>query len=339
MRKKFFIIAMVLALLMAVMTSCDHDITEGESDFQSIQNGAFSDVLPSSSEEAAPVIVRDRFVFKNGEYNLNAVYTYIDDGEKHPAVLLIAGSGPSDCDSTLGSLKPFADIADALAQKGICSLRVDKRTLNYGASFANGGIEEEYLDDCRAAISYLKNQPTVGEVYLLGHSLGGQIACILQSETENISGTICFNSSLRHLADIACDQYSVADAANEYRYRLYADMAKTATADTATGSYYYGAQDHYWASYNKYDFVYLVNNSQSPLLIINSTKDMQLFEPDIELWDSVLGGSANATIIIDDSINHLGYETDLSSPDALIQNPELPQKIIDAFAEFINRVE
>ncbi len=126
MRKKFFIIAMVLALLMAVMTSCDHDITEGESDFQSIQNGAFSDVLPSSSEEAAPVIVRDRFVFKNGEYNLNAVYTYIDDGEKHPAVLLIAGSGPSDCDSTLGSLKPFADIADALAQKGICSLRVDK---------------------------------------------------------------------------------------------------------------------------------------------------------------------------------------------------------------------
>ncbi len=250
--------------------------------------------------------------------------------------LLIAGSGPADCDSTMGSLKPLADIADALAQKGICSLRVDKRTLNYSASFAKGGIEEEYLEDCRAALKHIENQSAVEDVYLLGHSMGGQIACILQNESENISGVICFNSSLRHLADIACDQYSVADAVNKKQYKQYADMAKAATADNAKGLYYYGAQDYYWASYNQYDFADLAKNSSLPMLIINSTKDLQSFEEDINLWNSTLGSSANATIVVDDTISHLGYEIDLSSPAALEQHPEFPQKIIDTFADFIN---
>ncbi len=314
---------MILWVLLTLMTSCHSNDTP-------------EDTLPPSAESK---FITDRFVLQSGEYDLNAVYTYINDGEKHPAVFLIAGSGPSDCDSTLGSLKPLADIADALAQKGICSLRVDKRTLNYGASFASFGIEEEYLEDCRAAIRYLKKQSATGDVYLLGHSLGGQIACILQNEIDNISGIICFNSSLRHLADIACDQYTRADAANENQYRQYADMAKAATVDNTTGLYYYGAQDDYWASYNQYDFVHFAKNSSLPILIINSTKDFQSFEADINLWSSTLGSYANATIVVDDTISHLGYEMDLSSPDALTKHPAFPQKIIDAFADFINGTE
>ena len=339
MRNRFYIIIMILSILLTFITSCNSNDKhkENPSDTsQTTESESPEDTFPPLTELK---VITDRFVLESGEYNLNAVYTYINDGEKHPAVLLIAGSGPSDCDSTLGSLKPLADIADSLAQKGISSLRVDKRTLNYGASFANGGIEEEYLEDCRAAINYLKNQSATGDVYLLGHSMGGQIACILQNEIDNISGVICFNSSLRHLADIACDQYTRANAANGHQYRQYADMAKATTVDSATGLYYYGAQDYYWASYNQYDFANLAKKSSLPMLIINSTKDLQSFEADINLWSSTLGSSANATIVVDDAISHLGYEIDLSSPDALTQHPAFPQKIIDAFAGFINGVE
>ena len=169
--------------------------------------------------------------------------------------------------------------------------------------------------------------------------MGGQIACILQNEIENISGVICFNSSLRHLADIACDQYTRADAANGNQYRQYADMAKATTIDNTTGLYYYGALDYCWASYNQYDFVNLAKNSSLPMLIINSTKDLQSFNADINLWSNTLGSSENTTIIVDDTISHLGYEIDLSSPDALTQHPAFTQKIIDAFADFINEVE
>lgn len=45
------------------------------------------DALQNSIEEK-------HFVLESNGYKLNAVYTYINDGKAHPAVLLIAGSGP-----------------------------------------------------------------------------------------------------------------------------------------------------------------------------------------------------------------------------------------------------
>ena len=107
MRIRFYIIIMILAISLTFITSCNSKDTHKEvptDTSQPTENEPSEDTLPPSTESK---IVTDRFVFVSGEYNLNAVYTYINDGEKHPAVLLIAGSGPSDCDSTLGSLKPF----------------------------------------------------------------------------------------------------------------------------------------------------------------------------------------------------------------------------------------
>ncbi|MDZ7606573.1 MAG: hypothetical protein U5K79_13515 [Cyclobacteriaceae bacterium] len=49
-----------------------------------------------------------------------------------PIVLFVHGSGPNDRDETIGPNKPFRDIAYGLAEKGIASLRYDKRTFVYG---------------------------------------------------------------------------------------------------------------------------------------------------------------------------------------------------------------
>ena len=45
-----------------------------------------------------------------------------------PAVILLQGSGPSDKDETVGSLKPFRDLAEGLAEQGIAVYRFDKRS-------------------------------------------------------------------------------------------------------------------------------------------------------------------------------------------------------------------
>ena len=196
-------------------------------------------------------IIEKCFILENDGYKLNAVYTYINDGESHPAMLLIAGSGPNDYNETLGILTPFEDIALGLAENGICSLRIDKRTFNYTSEFdVHAGIEEEYLSDCDAAIEYLKAQ-NISEIYLLGHSLGGQIATELATKTNDIDGMILFNSSARHLADIACDQYTAIDPANKATYIAYANAAKSVRESSTKGYYYYSASDYYWASYNK----------------------------------------------------------------------------------------
>lgn len=275
------------------------------------------------------------FVLESNGYQLNAVYTYINDGNLHPAVLLIAGSGPSDCDETLGILKPFKDIARGLAKEGCNSLRVDKRTFGYAADFdIKWGIEEEYLDDCHAAIEYLKSQ-NISSLYLLGHSLGGQIAAALAASTEGIDGMILFNSSARHLADIACDQYAALDPVNKESYLTYAQAAKNATASSAKGYYYYGASDYYWASYNQIDTVRNISDAAVKTLIINSKFDKQFFDEDLTLWSTYFSDFANISICVYDDISHFGYKIDTTDPSSIDTPVDFPSEVISAFADFM----
>lgn len=298
-------------------------------------------VLPGCNAEkpntntAQNGIEEKRFVLESDGYKLNATYTYVNDNKTHPAVLLIAGSGPCDSDETIGVLKPFKDIARGLAQKGINSLRVDKRTFGYATDFdIKSGIKEEYLDDCNAAIGYLKSQ-NISSLYLLGHSLGGQIAALLAASDSDIDGMILFNSSARHLADIACDQYSLLDPANKSSYIAYTNAAKSATSSTAKGHYYYSASDYYWASYNQIDTAKNISDANIKTLIINSKFDKQSFDEDLNLWATLFSDFTNFSIRVYDDISHFGYKIDTSDPLSIQKESEFPREVIDAFANFV----
>ena len=53
----------------------------------------------------------------------------LPDGEgPFPVVVFVHGSGPSDRDETINGNKPFKDLAEGLAEKGIASYRYDKRS-------------------------------------------------------------------------------------------------------------------------------------------------------------------------------------------------------------------
>lgn len=275
------------------------------------------------------------FVLENDGHRLNAVYTYVNDGKPHPAVLLIAGSGPGDYNETVGLLTPFEDIALGLAENGINSLRVDKRTLNYASDFGiTSGMEQEYGSDCNAAIEFLKKENISG-LYLLGHSLGGQIAAELADGNDDIDGMILFNSSARHLADIACDQYTRLDSANKAAYLAHAAAAKAAAADTAQGAYYYNASDYYWASYNQLDTIKSVKDAGIKTLIINSRFDNQIFDADIELWESRLSDNENVAIRVFDDISHFGYKIDTTDSLSVYRRADFPEELIRAFSDFV----
>ncbi len=322
--KKF--ISIILLICILVLSGCNAEKPNANK-----TNGSAGIV----HDEAINSIEEKAFVLESDGYKLNAVYTYINDGKAHPAVLLIAGSGPSDYDETIGVLKPFADIAGGLAKEGINSLRVDKRTFGYGADFnIKCGIKEEYLDDCNAAIKYLKSQNISG-LYLLGHSLGGQIATELAASNAGIDGIILFNSSARHLADIACDQYSASDPVNKASYIAYADSAKNATASAAKGYYYYSASDYYWASYNQIDAVENISKANIKTLIINSKFDKQSFDEDLDMWTTLFSDSANISICVYNDISHFGYKIDTTDPSSIYTQADFPSEVISSFSDFI----
>lgn len=328
------IIAIILLMCIFLLSGCNTEKTATNETSDNTSNPNESTNIPNQDISQGS-IEKKHFVLESNGYKLNAVYTYIDDGNAHPAVLLIAGSGPSDYDETIGVLKPFEDIAHGFAQEGINSLRVDKRTFGYAAEFdIKCGIEEEYLDDCKAAIEYLKTQNISG-LYLLGHSLGGQIATELAASIEGVDGMILFNSSARHLADIACDQYSALDPVNKESYTTYAEAAKNATASSAKGYYYYSASDYYWVSYNQIDTAQNISNLNIKTLIINSKFDKQSFDEDLNLWSTLFSDSANVSICVYDDISHFGYKIDTTDPSSIYTQVDFPNEVILVFTDFI----
>lgn len=279
---------------------------------------------------------REVNVYECNGFQLNAVYTYVSDGQTHPSVLLISGSGPSDYNETVGLLTPFADISEALANKGINSLRIDKRTLNYGGSFENTHtINEEYLLDCNAAIDYLKSQPETASVSLLGHSLGGQIAAALAADRNDIESIILFNSTARPLIDVLFDQLAAADPANKELYQTLVDAVKALNEETATGRNYLGASDHYWISVNRLNVIENMKHAGIPALIINSENDNQIFDEDVRLWQSEFSQSDLVTIYVDESMSHFGYEIDTADQASLYRRTALPERLIGLFTEFL----
>ena len=65
-------------------------------------------------------------------------------------------------------------------------------------------IEEEYLDDCNAAIEYLKSQNISG-LYILGHSLGGQIATEPAASIKGVDGMILFYTQVDFPSEVISD--------------------------------------------------------------------------------------------------------------------------------------
>jgi pimeloyl-ACP methyl ester carboxylesterase len=106
-----------------------------------------------------------------------------------PAVLLIAGSGPSDRNEAALGHKPFLVLADHLTRQGIVVLRADKRGVGKTTgTFGSSGMEE-FASDALAGVKYLKSRTEVDakRIGLIGHSEGGGVASLVAARTRDVS--------------------------------------------------------------------------------------------------------------------------------------------------------
>ena len=69
---------------------------------------------------------------KNTRYPLKGMLTLPEGEGPFPAVVLVHGSGSSNMDEKVGKLTPFRDIALGLAQRGVATIRYDKRSFAHG---------------------------------------------------------------------------------------------------------------------------------------------------------------------------------------------------------------
>ena len=141
--------------------------------------------------------------------------------QRRPAVLLIAGSGPTDRDWNSPGLPgrngSAALLAKALRDRGIVVLRYDKRGTGQ-TGVPKGVTWADYLAEQRAALELLRSRAEVDPkaLYVAGHSEGGAHALKLAAaEGEGIAGLVLLSTAGRPLKVLVVEQ-----VANQLRAAL-----------------------------------------------------------------------------------------------------------------------
>jgi len=142
---------------------------------------------PQTPEEPYPYLSRD-VTFDNPEagITLSGTFTLPSEEGVYPAVVLVSGSGPQDRNEELMNHKPFLVLSDYLTRAGIAVLRYDDRgTADSDGDFSTA-TTYDLLDDALSAVTWLKAQPQVGSIGVIGHSEGGIIAPMASVKDEDI---------------------------------------------------------------------------------------------------------------------------------------------------------
>ena len=269
----------------------------------------------------------EELTFKNGEVQLNGTLTLPENYTKNtPVVVMVTGSGQQNRDEELFDHKPFAVIADALARKGIATLRYDDRFWGNKDEIFVNYTTYHLKQDALAAIKLLRER--FSQVGVLGHSEGGTIALLLAEEgkTDFIvslagmvgSGKECLlkqNSVMLSKVGIPSEQvHAYCDALNNGFEQLIAGKAANeiivpsnldASLATNFNAAMKQASNPWFLHFLQLDPSKDLHKIKCPVLALNGKLDTQVdCEMNLNLLDKNLN-TKNKKILAFDNLNHL----------------------------------
>lgn len=112
--------------------------------------------------------------------------------QESAAIILLAGSGPTDRDATIFGHKYFLVLADQFTKAGYVVLRMDTRGVaESGGDFESAKITD-LAQDALAAFDFLKSRAEVDptKIGFIGHSFGAEKASIAASHSEDVAFVI-----------------------------------------------------------------------------------------------------------------------------------------------------
>jgi dienelactone hydrolase len=258
-----------------------------------------------------------------------------------PVVVMLAGSGPNDRDETIGPNKPFRDVAWGLAERGIATLRFDKRTYAFPKAY-KGSLDSESIDDGADAVAFAAKLPEVDpkRVFVLGHSLGG-LAAIYVAEREPVAGLILMATAGRRMDLVIRDQVKSLNAGQdparvqEILQLQDAVMAKV-RAGTATAQELNGQPPEAIRDMIGRDPIAELQKTRAPILVLEGEKDAQVFRADFDALAAVAATRPGSSSKMFPNLTHIFTRTDGPAAFRAIYQPaRVPPEVFDLVAAWI----
>lgn len=267
--------------------------------------------------------------------------------EPIPVALLIAGSGPTDRNgnSPMGHNDSLKRLAQALAKRGIASLRYDKRGVGQSLAIAPDERQlhvERYAADAVAWTQMLKADPRFSAVVLVGHSEGALIASLAAPVVEP-DALISIAGSGRPIDLLLREQLQgrlpppLLATAHYLIDELKAGRMHEQVPDALHILFRPSVQPYLISLFGQ-DPAEAFANTTVPALIIQGTHDIQVEQEDAEALQRARGDAELALIA---GMNHVLriVPMDRNEQTASYNQPELPiaYALTERISQFLHR--
>src|SRR5688572_17097237 len=224
------------------------------------------------------------------------------------AIITVTGSGPQDRDENIGlpGFRPFRQIADALARRGIAVLRMDDRGTGASGGTFKGATSADFAEDVRAGLAYLRTRPEIraDRLAVLGHSEGAIIAPMV-AEKEPTLRAIVLLAGIAQPGRTAL-HFQLKNLI-EHNTKLTPEMRDSQIAEIPKRMEAMMAADPWMKFFLTYDPATTMRRVKTPVLILTGSRDQQAVPAEVALIEAAFkeGGNKDVTARVLTDLNHL----------------------------------
>lgn len=305
---------------------------------------------------APPTVVESQFSIESGSLTLPGTLTLpANFNGKIPVALIVAGSGPTDRNgNSAGALRAqnnsnlYAILAWQLAERGIASVRYDKRVIgdNLRKLDLTAISIDDFIGDVAAGARTLAADRRFSRVVLVGHSEGAELVLQAVNRGAPAAGIAMLSGAGRPIMFILHEQLSKQLPPEEL---VKWDSASARyLRDEEPGEFHPGlksllqpANRKFMQTWAKYDPAVEIARVKVPVLIVQGGRDVQISVDDAR---ALKAAHAAAKLIVIPAANHVYRATDTDDRMAqlrLYTDPTIPlvPELAPAIAEWIRTLK
>lgn len=208
---------------------------------------------------------------------------------RHPAVVLVAGSGDIERDEVVAGIPIFAQLAGSLAHEGFVVLRYDKRGVGQSGGRSERVTLQDYADDLFSAVVWLAKRRDIdpSRIAVAGHSEGGAVALLAAARQKKIASLVLIaapgtpGSDLileqqRHVLDVMKVQGAERQAKIELQQKIQAAVIADKGWEGLPPEVRAQADSPWFRSLLLFDPAKVLPKAKQPILIVQGDLDTQV---------------------------------------------------------------